>query len=86
MITTTLRAHDYKFLTAANGRDCSDEMASTHNPDIMLLGLGLPDIDGVEVIRRVRAWSQPPILVLSARSEDADKVLEALDTGAETTT
>lgn len=81
LITTTLRAHDYKFLTAANG-ETALMMASTHNPDIMLLDLGLPDIDGVEVIRRVRAWSQLPILVLSARSEDADKI-EALDTGAD---
>ena len=53
-------------------------MASSHNPDIMLLDLGLPDIDGVEVIRRIREWSNLPIIVLSARSEDSDKI-EALD-------
>lgn len=57
-------------------------MASSHNPDIMLLDLGLPDIDGVEVIRRIREWSNLPIIVLSARSEDSDKI-EALDQGAD---
>ena len=79
LITTTLKAHGYKFLTAANG-EMAVMMASSHNPDIMLLDLGLPDIDGVEVIRRIREWSNLPIIVLSARSEDSDKI-EALDQG-----
>ena len=57
------------------------EMAS-HNPDIILLDLGLPDIDGVEVIRRIRSWSNVPIIVISARSEDSDKI-DALDAGAD---
>ncbi len=57
-------------------------MATSHNPDIMLLDLGLPDIDGIEVIRSVRTWSNLPIIVLSARSEDSDKI-EALDNGAD---
>ena len=52
--------------------------ASTHNPDIVLLDLGLPDIDGVEVIEKIRSWSNMPIIVISARSEDSDKI-EALD-------
>ena len=81
LITTTLKAHDYRFLTAANGEAAILE-ASSHNPEIMLLDLGLPDIDGVEVIRRVRSWSQMPIIVISARSEDADKI-DALDAGAD---
>ena len=81
LITTTLKAHDYRFLTAANGESAILE-ASSHNPEIMLLDLGLPDIDGVEVIRRVRSWSQMPIIVISARSEDADKI-DALDAGAD---
>lgn len=56
--------------------------AASHNPDIVLLDLGLPDIDGVEVIRRIRSWSNMPIIVISARAEDNDKI-EALDAGAD---
>ena len=56
--------------------------ASSHNPDIVLLDLGLPDIDGVELIKRIRTWSNMPIIVISARSEDSDKI-EALDNGAD---
>ena len=81
LITTTLRAHEYRFLSAANGESAILE-ASSHNPDIMLLDLGLPDLDGVEVIHRVRTWSNLPIIVISARSEDTDKI-EALDAGAD---
>ena len=81
LITTTLKAHDYRFLTAPNGESAILE-ASSHNPDIMLLDLGLPDMDGVEVIRRVRTWSNLPLIVISARSEDSDKI-EALDSGAD---
>ena len=81
LITTTLKAHDYHFLTAENGEVAILEAAS-HNPEIMLLDLGLPDIDGIEVIRSVRTWSNLPIIVLSARSEDSDKI-EALDNGAD---
>ena len=53
--------------------------ASSHNPDIVLLDLGLPDIDGVEVIKKIRTWSNMPIIVISARSEDTDKI----DAGAD---
>lgn len=81
LITTTLKAHDYRFLTAANGESAILE-ASSHNPEIILLDLGLPDIDGVEVIQRVRSWSNMPIIVISARSEDTDKI-DALDAGAD---
>ena len=56
--------------------------ASSHNPDIVLLDLGLPDMDGVEVIERIRTWSEMPIIVISARSEDKDKI-DALDAGAD---
>ena len=56
--------------------------ASSHNPDIILLDLGLPDLDGIEVIKRIRTWSDTPIIVISARSEDSDKI-EALDNGAD---
>ena len=81
LITTTLKAHGYKYLTASNG-ETAIMMTTSHNPDIMLLDLGLPDIDGIEVIRSVRTWSNLPIIVLSARSEDSDKI-EALDNGAD---
>ena len=81
LITTTLKAHEYRFLAAATGEGAVMEAAS-HNPDIILLDLGLPDVDGVEVIRRIRSWSNVPIIVISARSEDADKI-DALDAGAD---
>ena len=81
LISTTLKAHDYRFITAATGESAVMEAAS-HNPDILLLDLGLPDIDGVEVIRRIRSWSNAPIIVISARSEDSDKI-DALDAGAD---
>ena len=81
LMTTTLKAHDYRYLTAMNGETAILE-ASSHNPDIILLDLGLPDLDGIEVIHRIRSWSNVPIIIISARSEDADKV-EALDAGAD---
>ena len=81
LITTTLKMNDYRYLAAAGGETAILE-ASSHNPDIVLLDLGLPDMDGVEVIRSIRSWSNLPIIVISARSEDSDKI-EALDAGAD---
>lgn len=81
LMITTLKAHDYRYLTAMNGENAILE-ASSHNPDIILLDLGLPDMDGIEVIRKIRTWSNVPIIIISARSEDSDKV-EALDAGAD---
>jgi len=81
LMTTTMKANDYRYLTAANGETAILE-ASSHNPDIVLLDLGLPDMDGIQVIRRIRSWSNMPVIVISARSEDADKI-EALDAGAD---
>ena len=81
LITTTLKAHEYKYLTAQNGENAIMQ-ASSHNPDIILLDLGLPDTDGIEVIKKIRTWSEMPIIVISARSEDNDKI-EALDAGAD---
>ena len=81
LITTTLKAHEYKYLTAQNGENAIMQ-ASSHNPDIVLLDLGLPDVDGIEVIKKIRTWSEMPIIVISARSEDNDKI-EALDAGAD---
>ncbi|MBQ9327115.1 MAG: response regulator transcription factor [Solobacterium sp.] len=81
LISTTLKTHDYKYLTAPSGTDAV-MMASSHNPDVVFLDLGLPDMDGVEVIRQIRSWSNMPIIVISARSEDDDKIT-ALDAGAD---
>ena len=81
LITTTLRTHEYRFLTAENGEEAVMQTAS-YNPDLILLDLGLPDMDGVEVIRKIRTWSNLPIIVISARSEDTDKI-DALDAGAD---
>ena len=81
LITTTLRANDYRYITAETGESAVAEAAS-RNPDIILLDLGLPDIDGEEVIGKIRSWSNVPIIVISARSEDSDKI-NALDAGAD---
>ena len=81
LITTTLKTNNYRYLTAVNGESAISQTAS-HNPDIILLDLGLPDIDGVEVIKKIRTWTNTPIIVISARTEDADKI-EALDAGAD---
>ncbi len=81
LIVTTLKTHEYKYLTAANGTEAVLQ-ASSHNPDVVFLDLGLPDMDGMEVIRSIRSWSNMPIIVISARSEDQDKI-EALDAGAD---
>lgn len=81
LIVTTLSNNDYKYVVAENGKSAIS-LAASHNPDVILLDLGLPDIDGVEVIKTVRSWSNTPIIVISARSEDNDKI-EALDSGAD---
>ena len=81
LITTTLKSNDYRYITASNG-EAAIMAATTQQPDIVFLDLGLPDLDGVEIIKRIRTWSQMPIIVISARSEDSDKV-SALDAGAD---
>ena len=81
LISVTLEAHEYRHINAGNAGTAIMEAAS-HNPDIVLLDLGLPDMDGVEVIRKIRSWSNMPIIVISARSDDTDKI-EALDAGAD---
>lgn len=81
LIVTTLKTHNYKYLQASSGEEAIMQ-ASTCGPDVMFLDLGLPDMDGVEVIKKVREWSNMPIIVISARSEDEDKI-EALDAGAD---
>lgn len=81
LMATTLKTHDYKYLLAQNGEEAIIQ-ASTHDPDVVFLDLGLPDMDGVEIIKKIREWSNMPIIVISARSEDEDKI-EALDAGAD---
>ena len=81
MIAVTAEAEGYPFYTAENGREALLASVSK-KPDIVLLDLGLPDMDGVEVIRKIRSWSEMPIIIVSARSDDRDKV-EALDAGAD---
>ena len=81
LISTTLKTRGYEYLIAQNGESAIME-ASSHNPDVVLLDLGLPDIDGVDVIKKIRTWSEMPIIVISARAEDKDKI-DALDAGAD---
>ena len=81
LITTILKTHGYPYIMALTGQSAVIE-ASSHNPDIVLLDLGLPDTDGVDVIRKIRTWSNMPIIVISARTEDKDKIT-ALDAGAD---
>ncbi len=81
LIATTLKTHNYKYLLAQNGEEAIIQV-STHDPDVVFLDLGLPDMDGVEIIKKIREWSNMPIIVISARSEDEDKI-EALDAGAD---
>ena len=80
-LRATLPDHGYRMVEAATGTQALVE-ASTRGPDLVLLDLGLPDLDGVEVTRRLREWSAVPILVVSARGQERDKV-EALDAGAD---
>jgi two-component system KDP operon response regulator KdpE len=80
-LRASLGAHGYRLLEAITGEQALVE-ASTRLPDIVLLDLGLPDLDGVEVTRRLRKWTTTPIIVLSARGQERDKI-EALDAGAD---
>ena len=81
LMKITMESNDYHYLTASNGK-MALALAASHNPDIMLLDLGLPDIDGIEVIEKIRTWSHMSIIVVSARTELTDKI-QALDAGAD---
>ena len=81
LVTTTLEAEGYRCHVARNGKQALIE-AGTCYPALILLDLGLPDMDGIDVIKKIRSWSQVPITVISARSEDKDKI-DALDAGAD---
>jgi two-component system KDP operon response regulator KdpE len=80
-LRVSLSGHGYRLVESANGRDGIMQAAS-QQPDLMILDLGLPDMDGMEVIRQVRDWSHMPIIVLSARGQEHQKV-DALDAGAD---
>ncbi|WTW97845.1 response regulator [Streptomycetaceae bacterium NBC_01309] len=80
-LAINLKARGYEVDTAANGTQAL-AAAADHHPDVVLLDLGLPDLDGVEVIRGLRGWTKVPIIVLSARQASNEKVA-ALDAGAD---
>lgn len=80
-ISTSLSTQNYKAVTAFTGTEGLSLFTSIQ-PDIVLLDLGLPDLDGIQLIQKIREWSSTPIIVISARTQERDKVL-ALDTGAD---
>ena len=80
-LRTSLGAQNYNVVESATGEDAV-LMAANEQPDLMILDLGLPDINGKQVTQRVREWSQMPIIILSVQDQDTDKI-EALDAGAD---
>src|SRR5262249_34863787 len=74
-------SHGYQIVEAESGREAV-QLATSHNPELVLLDLGLPDKDGIEVVKELRGWSEVPIVVVSARGREDDKV-DALDAGAD---
>ena len=81
LLRTTLKAYGYQTVSAQTGKEAL-ALTSSHNPDILLLDLGLPDMEGLEIIKSLRSWTSMPVIVVSARSNDTDKV-QALDAGAD---
>ena len=81
LMAATMESQDYQYRIASTGASAIME-ALSYKPEVMILDLGLPDTDGIEVIKKIRAWSNMPIIVVSARSKDTDKVA-ALDAGAD---
>jgi two-component system, OmpR family, KDP operon response regulator KdpE len=80
-LRASLSSHGYRLVQAVNGSEGLSQAAS-YNPDLILLDLGLPDIDGLEVTKRLREWASAPIIVISARGQEDDKI-NALDSGAD---
>jgi two-component system KDP operon response regulator KdpE len=80
-LRAALEPHGYRLIEAGTAREGLGH-TTAHNPEVVLLDLGLPDMDGLEVTRRIREWSRVPIIVLSARGQESDKVA-ALDGGAD---
>jgi len=79
-LRSSLGAEGYRVVESASGRRGAID-AQTHKPDLVIIDLGLPDIDGVDIIRQIRSWSRMPILVVSARMNERSKI-DALDAGA----
>ncbi len=80
-LRASLTSHGFEFVEASNAKEAV-ALATSHNPEIILLDLGLPDGDGIALTKDLREWSRTPIIVVSARGREADKV-EALDAGAD---
>jgi two-component system KDP operon response regulator KdpE len=80
-LRTTLSSEGYQVIEAETGKQGLSE-AATRKPDLIILDLGLPDMDGVEVVKGIRTWSSVPVIILSARSQESDKI-SALDAGAD---
>ena len=80
-LTANLEARDYEVLQAATGEDAL-RLVAEHHPDVVILDIGLPGMDGIEVVHGIRGWSEVPIIMLSVRRDERDKV-EALDAGAD---
>lgn len=80
-LRVTLQNHGYRLIEAPSGKEGLMQ-ATTRNPDVVLLDLGLPDMDGLEVTKRFREWTDVPIIVISAREQEEDKI-KALDAGAD---
>jgi two-component system KDP operon response regulator KdpE len=80
-LATNLKARDYEVLQAATGEEALRLVAERH-PDVVILDIGLPGMDGIEVVHGLRGWSDVPIIMLSVRRDESDKV-EALDAGAD---
>ena len=81
LLKTSLLSHNYRYIEADQGRRAL-ELVASHNPEVILLDLGLPDVDGLEITSELRTWTQVPIIVISARGREDDKV-RALDAGAD---
>lgn len=81
LLKVSLNAHGYDLEEAANGKDGVNR-AATFKPDLLIIDLGLPDIDGKEVVKQIREWSETPIIILTARDQEQEKI-EALDSGAD---
>jgi two-component system KDP operon response regulator KdpE len=79
-LRVTLQTHGYRLIEASTGQEGLME-GTTRNPDLVLLDLGLPDMDGLEIVQRFREWSEVPVIIISAREQEEDKI-KALDAGA----